>query len=80
MRRSLSALQLAAVLSAPAVAQPAAEASVGIAPGARDSTGQRLFDVSGQATEVWGMPVQYPMPGLWPTGASVAPSSSAIDP
>jgi HK97 family phage major capsid protein len=40
--------------------------------GSRDSTGQRLMDVNGNATDLWGLPIQYPMPGGWPTGASAA--------
>jgi HK97 family phage major capsid protein len=35
---------------------------------ARDTTGQKLADIS--ATEVLGETIQYPMRGLWPTGAS----------
>jgi hypothetical protein len=38
--------------------------------GARDSTGQKLAEVT--PTEAYGVPIQYPMRGLWPTGSSVA--------
>lgn len=37
---------------------------------ARDSTGQRLDDLS--ATNFFGAEIQYPMRGLWPTGLSAA--------
>lgn len=40
--------------------------------GARDSSGQRLLDISGNVDNVEGVPVTYAMPGLWPSGASVA--------
>lgn len=40
--------------------------------GARDSSGQRLLDISGNVDNVEGVPVTYAMPGLWPTGASAA--------
>lgn len=36
----------------------------------RDTTGQKLLDVSQSTYE--GMPVRYSLDGLWPTGASVA--------
>jgi HK97 family phage major capsid protein len=38
--------------------------------GARDTTGQSLFDVS--SGSVAGLPCWYGMPGLWPTGLSAA--------
>ena len=38
--------------------------------GARDTTGQRTLDVSPE--EVYGMPIRYPMRGLWPTGSGAA--------
>jgi HK97 family phage major capsid protein len=38
--------------------------------GARDSTGQLLADMGNN--EVWGEPLRYVMPGLWPTGATSA--------
>lgn len=40
--------------------------------GARDSSGQRLLDISGNVDNVEGVPVTYAMPGLWPTGLSAA--------
>lgn len=36
----------------------------------RDTTGQLLGDVT--VNDFWGVPVRYPMPGLWPTGVSAA--------
>lgn len=36
----------------------------------RDTTGQLLGDVT--VNDFWGVPVVYPMPGLWPTGVSAA--------
>ena len=39
---------------------------------ARDTTGQRLFDVGQDINQLWGLPIVYPMPGLWPTGLSAA--------
>ena len=38
--------------------------------GARDANGVRIDDVS--PTEAFGVPIQYPMRGLWPTGLSAA--------
>jgi len=38
--------------------------------GARDTTGQKLMDLS--TSEIEGSPVKYVMTGLWPSGASVA--------
>lgn len=40
--------------------------------GARGSDGQPLMDVNGGVSSVWGVPVAYSMPGLWPTGLSAA--------
>jgi HK97 family phage major capsid protein len=37
---------------------------------ARDSTGQKLDDLS--STDFYGAPIQYPMRGLWPTGTGAA--------
>lgn len=42
----------------------------GLLRGARDTTGQKILDVS--QNEIEGQPVVYPMRGLWPTGASAA--------
>jgi hypothetical protein len=39
---------------------------------ARDSTGQLLMDVNAGVNNIWGLQSVYPMPGLWPSGASVA--------
>lgn len=39
---------------------------------ARDANGQMLADVNGGVTNIWGIPTQYPMAGLWPTGLSAA--------
>lgn len=38
--------------------------------GSRDSQGRRMDDVT--PAEVYGVPVQYPMRGLWPTGSGAA--------
>lgn len=38
--------------------------------GARDTTGQRTLDVSPE--EVYGLRIQYPMRGTWPTGSGAA--------
>lgn len=38
--------------------------------GLRDTTGQSLGDIS--MSDFWGIPVSYPMPGLWPTGSGAA--------
>ncbi len=40
----------------------------GLLRGARDANGQKLDDISN--TEVYGETIQYPMRGMWPTGAS----------
>lgn len=37
--------------------------------GARDTTGQLLMDLSQVPNTIWGEPVRYVMPGLWPSGA-----------
>ena len=39
---------------------------------ARGSDGQLLTDVNGGVNNIWGLPTSYPMPGQWPSGASVA--------
>ena len=39
---------------------------------ARGSDGQLLVDVNGGVASIWGLPAVYPMPGMWPTGASKA--------
>jgi HK97 family phage major capsid protein len=39
---------------------------------ARDAQGQLLMDVNGGVNNIWGLPTQYPMAGLWPSGASAA--------
>ncbi len=33
---------------------------------ARDANGQLLTDVNGGVNNIWGLPTQYPMPGMWP--------------
>lgn len=38
--------------------------------GARDTTGQALADLAGMS--LWGEPLRFVMPGLWPTGLSAA--------
>ena len=40
--------------------------------GARGTDGQLLMDVGGNVNTVWGLPIQYPMPALWPSGVSAA--------
>ncbi len=40
--------------------------------GARDTTGQSLNETAGGVERVWNLPVQYAMPGLWPTGVNAA--------
>lgn len=40
--------------------------------GARDTTGQRLLEVNGQVDSYDGIPIEYPMRGMWPTGLSAA--------
>lgn len=40
--------------------------------GARDTTGQLLMDLSQIPNTIWGEPVKYVMPGLWPTGSGSA--------
>jgi HK97 family phage major capsid protein len=40
--------------------------------GARDTTGQLLMDLSQIPNTIWGEPVQYVMPGMWPTGSGSA--------
>ncbi len=37
--------------------------------GARDTTGQLLMDLSQIPNTIWGEPVRYVMPGMWPTGS-----------
>jgi HK97 family phage major capsid protein len=39
---------------------------------ARGTDGQLLMDIGGQAATLWGVPVNYPMPAIWPTGLSAA--------
>ena len=39
---------------------------------ARGTDGQLLMDVNGGASNIWGVPTTYPMPGQWPSGLSVA--------
>jgi HK97 family phage major capsid protein len=39
---------------------------------ARGSDGQLLMDQNGNAATLWGVPVSYPMPAIWPTGLSAA--------
>lgn len=42
--------------------------------GVRDTTGNKLQEIRHQVSDdqVWGLPVTYPLRGLWPSGASVA--------
>lgn len=39
---------------------------------ARGTDGQLLMDIGGQSATLWGVPVNYPMPAIWPTGLSAA--------
>jgi HK97 family phage major capsid protein len=41
---------------------------------ARDANGQLLTDVNGGVNNIWGLPTQYPMPGLWPAQLTAAGS------
>lgn len=39
---------------------------------ARDTSGQLLSDIGGNAGSIWGVPTSYPMPGLWPNVTTAA--------
>ena len=39
---------------------------------ARGTDGQLLTDVNGGVNNIWGLPTNYPMAGLWPSGLSAA--------
>jgi HK97 family phage major capsid protein len=45
---------------------------------ARDVNGQLLMDVNGGVSNVWGLPTEYPMAGLWPAPATGAAEAFAI--
>jgi HK97 family phage major capsid protein len=45
---------------------------------ARDVNGQLLMDINGGVSNVWGLPTQYPMAGLWPAPATGAAEAFAL--